>query len=55
MGRNNRSKAKPQGHKTRKAVAVSLDTPAPRKPASRKTVRVGQGVSAEWQARRGIK
>jgi hypothetical protein len=51
MGRNNRSKAKPQGHKTPKAIPVTLDTPAPRKPKT-KGLRVGQ-ISAAWQARRG--
>jgi hypothetical protein len=51
MGRKNHSHTKPQGHKTSKALAVSVDTPAPRKPKT-KGLRVGQ-VSAEWQARRG--
>ena len=52
MGRKNHSHTKPQGHKTRKAVPVSMDTPEPRKPKT-KALRVGQGVSAEWLARRG--
>jgi hypothetical protein len=52
MGRKNHTHTKPQGHKTRKAVAVSVEAPAPRKPAPTKALRVGQ-VSAEWQSRRG--
>lgn len=51
MGRKNRTHTKPQGHKTLKAIPVSLDAPTPRKPKT-KSLRVGQ-VSAEWQSRRG--
>jgi hypothetical protein len=51
MGRKNHSHTKPQGHKTPKAIPVTLDAPAPRKPKT-KALRVGQ-VSDAWQARRG--